>query len=210
MDNKVDTSSSGAISCLLCGGHFIYPGPKYPNHLLACHGAVSDSSREYLVKASEYRKANGELPEIDSEEDSAWTSYDTMDTNNDYVVENMDLTSWMNPDPRIRKAFSTSTPYVTFDGSDVLREGSRRANVTARMSTGGNGPRIRKAEISIGTIWDNDDKTRDPDFKLGMKKSRTSNSSGQRRSGTDILQISKPWPSPRIRPFMTSMTFYGL
>ena len=42
MENKFDTSSSRAISCLLCGGHFIYPGPKYPNHLLACHGVVSD------------------------------------------------------------------------------------------------------------------------------------------------------------------------
>ena len=54
---------------------------------------VSDSHREYLVKASEYRKANGKLLEVDPVEDTAWK----------------------NPDPRIRKAIANSTPSVSVD-----------------------------------------------------------------------------------------------
>ena len=59
------------INCLLCGGLFLYPGPKYPLHLLTCHGVVENSHRDYMVRASEYLMAHGELPEIQNNEDIA-------------------------------------------------------------------------------------------------------------------------------------------
>ena len=67
------------ITCLLCGGMFLYPGPKYPLHLFTCHGVVEDSHRDYLVRASEYQMAHGELPEIGDTEDIAMNMNDMND-----------------------------------------------------------------------------------------------------------------------------------
>ena len=53
------------ISCLLCGGSFLYPGPRYPVHLLTCHGIVEDGHRDYLVRASEYQMQHGHLPQLE-------------------------------------------------------------------------------------------------------------------------------------------------
>ena len=51
------------MSCLLCGGCFLYPGPRYPVHLFTCHGVVEDGHRDYLVRASEYQMQHGHLPQ---------------------------------------------------------------------------------------------------------------------------------------------------
>ena len=53
------------MSCLLCGGCFLYPGPRYPVHLLTCHGIVEDGHRDYLVRASEYQMQHGHLPQLE-------------------------------------------------------------------------------------------------------------------------------------------------
>ena len=52
------------ITCLLCGGLFLYPGPRYPLHLFTCHEVVDNNHRDYLVRVSEYVKTHGELPGI--------------------------------------------------------------------------------------------------------------------------------------------------
>ena len=53
------------MSCLLCGGCFLYPGPRYPVHLFTCHGVVEDGHRDYLVRASEYLMKHGHLPQVE-------------------------------------------------------------------------------------------------------------------------------------------------
>ena len=53
------------MSCLLCGGCFLYPGPRYPVHLFTCHGVVEDGHRDYLVRASEYQMKHGHLPQVE-------------------------------------------------------------------------------------------------------------------------------------------------
>jgi hypothetical protein len=55
------------ISCLLCGGVQIYPGPRYENHLVNEHGAVFDI--DYLIQISLYKQQHGTLPKfVDSNE----------------------------------------------------------------------------------------------------------------------------------------------
>ena len=113
------------INCLLCGGLFLYPGPKYPLHLLTCHGVVENSHRDYMVRASEYLMAHGELPEIQNNEDIAAMNGDMNDNHCVDVGESQDddvsdhrvrLTPMKNRDPRLRRA--QSTPRRNWNGED--------------------------------------------------------------------------------------------
>ena len=48
MDSKADEVNK--ISCILCGGQYPFPGPKYSLHLINGHGVMHDI--DFLVKAS--------------------------------------------------------------------------------------------------------------------------------------------------------------
>ena len=50
------------ITCFLCGGIHIYPGPRFENHLINEHGAVFDV--EFLIQIALYKKENGDLPNL--------------------------------------------------------------------------------------------------------------------------------------------------
>ena len=50
------------VSCILCGGVQIYPGPRYENHLVNEHGAVFDV--EFLIELSLFKKKHGRLPPL--------------------------------------------------------------------------------------------------------------------------------------------------
>ena len=52
----------GTIICLLCGGAFLYPGPRYMAHLLHEHGVVYDV--DFLVQVSLHKKSFSRLPAI--------------------------------------------------------------------------------------------------------------------------------------------------
>ena len=135
------TTNHSHITCLLCGGLFLFPGPKYPLHLFTCHGVVEDSHRDYLVRASEYQMVHGELPEISHTEDMNISDMndnhgvdvgesEQQDDGDDVIFRRVVLTPMKNRDPRLRRAQSTP-----------------RRN--------GNGE---------------DDKSKDPDFALGKGK----------------------------------------
>ena len=57
-----ELSPANTISCLLCGGSFLYPGPRYSSHLLHEHGVVYD--RDFLVQVSLHKKTFSSLPEV--------------------------------------------------------------------------------------------------------------------------------------------------
>jgi len=50
------------ITCFLCGGIHIYPGPRFGNHLLHEHGVVLN--QEYIVSVSLYKDTYSTLPPI--------------------------------------------------------------------------------------------------------------------------------------------------
>lgn len=52
----------GTITCFLCGGVHIYPGPRFGKHLLHEHGVVFN--QEYLVSVSQYKDSYAILPPI--------------------------------------------------------------------------------------------------------------------------------------------------
>jgi len=52
----------GTITCFLCGGSHIYPGPRFETHLMNEHGALFDI--EYLVQISLHKTKNQKLPEL--------------------------------------------------------------------------------------------------------------------------------------------------
>ena len=113
------------ITCLLCGGLFLYPGPKYPLHLFTCHGVVEERHRDYLVKTSEYQMAHGELPEITNyhTEDIDMNISDMNDNHRVDVGDSQEdvsvrrvLTPVKNRDPRLRRA--QSTPRRNWYGED--------------------------------------------------------------------------------------------
>ena len=52
------------VSCILCGGVQIYPGPRYENHLVNEHGAVFDV--EFLIELSLFKQKHGRLPPLSS------------------------------------------------------------------------------------------------------------------------------------------------
>jgi len=120
------TVNQSHITCLLCGGLFLYPGPRYPLHLFTCHGVVENSHRDYLVRASVYQMAHGELPMIEHTGggDIAMNSdmndnhhVDVGESQDDYVsVQRVRLTPLQNRDPRLRRA--QSTPRRNWNGED--------------------------------------------------------------------------------------------
>ena len=66
---KEDSSKQiRTINCLLCGGTQIYPGPRYENHLINEHGAIFDV--EFLIKISLYKRDKGQLPDLETSQDS--------------------------------------------------------------------------------------------------------------------------------------------
>ena len=50
------------VSCILCGGVQIYPGPRYENHLVNEHGAVFDV--DFLIELSLFKQKHGRLPAL--------------------------------------------------------------------------------------------------------------------------------------------------
>jgi len=50
------------ISCLLCGGAYLYPGPRYSAHLLNEHGVVYDI--DFIVEVSLHKKTFSSLPAV--------------------------------------------------------------------------------------------------------------------------------------------------
>jgi len=52
----------GTITCFLCGGTHIYPGPRYEAHLQNEHGAIFDI--EFLISVSQYKQTYDSLPVI--------------------------------------------------------------------------------------------------------------------------------------------------
>ena len=52
----------GKITCFLCGGVHIYPGPRFSNHLLHEHGVVFN--QEYIVSVSQYKDSNATFPPL--------------------------------------------------------------------------------------------------------------------------------------------------
>ena len=135
------TANYSHITCLLCGGLFLFPGPKYPLHLFTCHGVVEDSHRDYLVRASEYQMVHGELPEI-----SHTVDMNISDINDNHRVD-----------------VGESEPQD--DGNDVI---FRRVVLTP---TKNRDPRLRRAQSTPRRNWNGeDDKSKDPDFALGKGK----------------------------------------
>ena len=61
----------GTITCFLCGGTHIYPGPRYEAHLQNEHGAIFDL--EFLIQVSQYKQIHGGLPVLSSD-DAAGTT----------------------------------------------------------------------------------------------------------------------------------------
>ena len=59
---SVEGSSKTTITCFLCGGVHVHPGPKFGNHLLHEHGIVFN--REYIAKVSQYKDKHASLPAV--------------------------------------------------------------------------------------------------------------------------------------------------
>jgi len=55
-------SRPGTITCFLCGGTHIYPGPRYEAHLQNEHGAIFDI--DFLISVSQYKQTYDSLPVI--------------------------------------------------------------------------------------------------------------------------------------------------
>ena len=190
MDDPLENLSH--MSCLLCGGWFLHPGPRYPVYLYTCHGVVEDSHRAYLVRVTEYKMKHGELPVVDPEEE---TTYDCFIHGN--VDEREDqksfhfpakarnqLTSWMNPDPRIRNAFRSSDR----DHGGIAEREDTSSVRRVRLTMMNPYPRINRAPSTPRRKWDGeDDKTRDPDFSL-RKRSRSSSTRSTNVSLDNITQ----------------------
>jgi len=52
----------GTITCFLCGGTHIYPGPRYETHLINEHGAIFDI--DFLIKVSLHKQNHSSLPDL--------------------------------------------------------------------------------------------------------------------------------------------------
>jgi len=50
------------ITCFLCGGVHIYPGPRFGNHLLHGHGVLYN--HDYIMSLCQYKDSNSTLPPI--------------------------------------------------------------------------------------------------------------------------------------------------
>ena len=64
------------VSCFLCGGTQIYPGPRYENHLINEHGVLDI---DFMIAITLYKQKHGSNPSlenpIDSKEPSAISNY---------------------------------------------------------------------------------------------------------------------------------------
>lgn len=57
------------ITCFLCGGTHVHPGPRFENHLLHEHGVVFNA--DFFVKVSLFKQEEGRMPKIEKELPSA-------------------------------------------------------------------------------------------------------------------------------------------
>jgi len=172
------------ISCLLCGGFFLYPGPGYPVHLYTCHGVMEDSHRAYLVKVTEFKMKRGELPQINPEEDtsnySTNANVDKSNKANVDEIEREDRKGFVTPDVNdgdissVRRVQLTMrNPYMMKLPQPIIKY--PRMNVPIITY-----PRNGRAPSTPRRKWDGeDDKTRDPDFILGKKRSRSNSTSNK-------------------------------
>ena len=53
-----------SLPCLLCGGLFIFPGPRYEAHLQNEHGVMYDV--DFLIKVSQHKKHFSKVPIVPS------------------------------------------------------------------------------------------------------------------------------------------------
>ena len=66
------------VSCFLCGGTQIYPGPRYENHLMNEHGVLDI---DYMIAITLYKQEHGSNPSLEA---PGKLIHDTMvDTKND-------------------------------------------------------------------------------------------------------------------------------
>ena len=54
--------NKNTITCFLCGGVHIYPGPRFGNHLLHEHGVVYN--HDYIISVSQYKDTYSTLPPV--------------------------------------------------------------------------------------------------------------------------------------------------
>ena len=63
---RAGVSVENSISCICCGGRFVYPGGRYREHLAREH-KVSGQALQFLFEASLHRKQHSSLPIISSD-----------------------------------------------------------------------------------------------------------------------------------------------
>eukprot|EP00092_Neocalanus_flemingeri_P038837 GFUD01042281.1.p1 GENE.GFUD01042281.1~~GFUD01042281.1.p1 ORF type:complete len:452 (-),score=113.57 GFUD01042281.1:105-1460(-) len=56
------TAKKGTITCFLCGGTHIYPGPRFSTHLMQEHGVIFHL--DFIIQASQYKDSNSSLPPV--------------------------------------------------------------------------------------------------------------------------------------------------
>ena len=74
------------VSCFLCGGTQIYPGPRYENHLINEHGVLDV---DFMIEITLYKQKHGTNPPLDNIKDSKSAS-----TNNDKGMVYYDVWYW--------------------------------------------------------------------------------------------------------------------
>ncbi len=62
-------ASKGTITCLLCGGTHVYPGPRFESHLLNEHGVVFGI--DFFVKVCLFKQRHGRLPKLEQDDGGA-------------------------------------------------------------------------------------------------------------------------------------------
>lgn len=55
------------VSCFLCGGTQIYPGPRYENHLINEHGVLDT---DFMVEITLYKQKYGSNPSLENPSNS--------------------------------------------------------------------------------------------------------------------------------------------
>ena len=55
------------VSCFLCGGTQIYPGPRYENHLINEHGVLDI---DFMIAITLYKQKHGSNPSLENPIDS--------------------------------------------------------------------------------------------------------------------------------------------
>ena len=59
---SIEAIVKNTLTCFLCGGVHIYPGPRFGSHLLNEHGIVFN--HEYIVAVAKYKDVHSSLPPI--------------------------------------------------------------------------------------------------------------------------------------------------